>query len=104
MKYFCLALFFSLSLQLSKLNGQTKNSLNLPHKLSHSQEKIDLPIQLGIEVGVPPKIFGKNFFTSGIFGYININLSKRNVFLKIEYGNLWLNNELEDKTSSLRCI
>lgn len=80
---------------------RSKIKLNSYSKIKSKKEP---PIQIGLDFGVPLKILGENFFTSGIFGYLNINLKNRDVFLKIEYGNLWLNKELIGNTSTYAAL
>ncbi|MFZ1321095.1 MAG: hypothetical protein WAT71_06020 [Ignavibacteria bacterium] len=72
------------------------------NNLNSNQSKSfdDFPFEIGIEGGIPIKIFGKSFFTSGITGFVNINLSKKLLFFKIEFGKLWLNSDLQDNTST----
>lgn len=81
-----------------KTSSFKKNTSLFNKEINTNLSGENLPFQFGIEFGVPVKVFGKNFFTSGLFGYLNINLSKKNVFLKFEYGNMWLNNELKVNT------
>ncbi|HMQ70694.1 MAG TPA: hypothetical protein PKC58_17090 [Ignavibacteria bacterium] len=62
------------------------------------------PIQLGLEYGMAANIFGDSFFLSGLFGYVNVNIKNREVFLRIEYGNLWINNELKGNSAVYAAI
>lgn len=93
-----------------QLKQNTENSFSVPIfnfeltqnsnvKLNSSGILTNFPFQFGFEYGTSIKLKYDNFFKFGYWVFSNLNLYRKRIFLRGEFGSLKLNEDLGETTS-----
>jgi hypothetical protein len=78
-----------------KLDGRNSSRINFN---SIGNNIKNLPFQFGIEIGKSLRLDKNgNYINYGIIGYVDINLHKNLIYLKIEGGSINVNDRIKDE-------